>query len=289
MLGNLIAALVLFCLTHGLGLASESVTLSFAPRADRVIDSTTQTFALQKINITGDDQVIEMNRARGVTFPVHLQTTETQTSRLWTGRADTTGSYPMSIEYLSANSQTVNQLGYAIPMKAPAADLVGMRINATVLPNGSIEFGSIENGNGKPELIAMAPRLLSAVFESMKSLDGVALNVGDSRTQDFTFDMPLPGVAPIRFSGQMVYKLISVSGGIAKFSTATTYTLQQPEDGISIQAKGSGFGSMEYDAAHQHNKSMISQTSMQVSVHFGKGLMTADLTMRQSITFELQK
>ena len=289
MLFRSIAVISLIALVCTRSLATETVVLTFVPRPDRVVNTETETIYLQSINLTGDDELVERNRARGVTFPLRLQSTGHQHIRSTTGPLANDGSFPLSLELLESSSQTVDQIGNSVPIKSPTADLVGMRVNALVSPSGSVEFVSLEGGDQKPELAKLIPQLLTSTFDSMKSLEGVALKVGESTQKSFVLDIPVPNIQTLRFSAVTTYKLLAVTGGTAKFSTSTTYVLQQPESSIQVEADGTGFGSMEYDVSRQVLQSADSEGSMKMSVRYGKGLVATTMHMRQSAVYTLQQ
>lgn len=267
--------------------AVESVTLSFAPKPGRVVDVITENDAKLILNLTGDQELIERNRARGVSFPHLTHTRQRNHQRTVTSEANSDGSFPLRIQFLEAESHTVDRDGKAFAMRVPLTDFVDGSINALVRPNGKIEFVSLDGGHLKPEVTTMLPQFLENLFGSMKSMEGAHVQVGGSIDQKSYFDMPVPGFQPIRFAVDAKYTLQRIANGIAQFSLNFTYTIDQVPTSMRVQASGSGTGAMEYDVRSNLMRNTTSTTSMEMTVNAGRSIMTSNAEMRQTTTQSL--
>lgn len=267
--------------------AAESVTLSFAPKPGRVVDVVTENDAKLTTSLTGDPELIERNRARGVSFPHVTHTRQRNHQRTVTSKANSDGSFPLKVQFLEAESHTVDRDGKAFPMRAPLTDFVGGGINALARPNGRVEFVSLDGDHLKPEITAMLPNFLENLFGAMQSMEGAHVQVGGSMDQKSSFDMPVPGFQPIRFAVNAKYTLQRIANGIALFSLSFTYTIDQVPTSMRVLASGGGTGTMEYDMHSNLMLSTTSTTSMEMTVNAGRTIMTSSAETRQTTTQSL--
>jgi len=282
MLPRVLFILLLLAAVAAPASAAESVTLSFVPKPERSVDAVTENDTKLVANLTGDPELVERNRIRGLVFPYLIHTHQRNHRRTVTSKANSDGSIPLEIQFLEAESNSVDRDGKALAMRASLSDFVGVSIKALARPDGRVEFVSMDGGHLKPEVMAMLPKFLENVFGSMKSIEGAHIEVGGSINQKSFFDMPVPGFQPIRFAVDTKFTLQRIANGIALFSVNFTYIIDQVPTSMRVHASGGGTGAMEYDVSNNLMLNMTTTTSMEMTVNAGQAIVTSNAEMRQT-------
>jgi hypothetical protein len=268
--------------------AAQTVKFNLQPQPGRTVEIHSEDSSKMVLNLTGDSELIEKNRALGVTFPLQVETRRRNLQEMVTSAKNKDESFSVRLNFLERSTESIDKNGNVLPIRDAQSEFVGANINAEVGADGVFRFISIEGKNIRPELKSVLPQLMDGFSSSNKSLEGKQVSIGESISEDFTLDMPMPKLQPINLSATTTYTLISVNDGIAQFQTKTKFTLGKNPETVQIEASGSSTGTMEYDVKKQLMTILSSVTSMKLKMIAGELQLESDVVMQQTMTQSLK-
>lgn len=281
-------ALLSFGCFVSMGGAAQTVKLTLLPQPGRIVDIHNEDSSKMILNLIGDSELIENNRARGVTFPLQIDTRRRSHQEMVTSPKKNDASFSFRFNFLEASTESVDKDGNVLPIRDAQSEFIGSTLNAEIGADGEFKSIAIEGKNVTPELKSLLPQIIESLSGSNKSLEGAQVSLGESINQDFSLDMPMPKLQPIKLSGTTTYTLISVNDGIAQFQMKTIFTLGKNPEEVQIEASGSGTGTMEYDVKKQLMRKLLSVTSMKLKIIAGQLQIESDGVMQQTMTQSLK-
>ncbi|GAB4507223.1 MAG: hypothetical protein Tsb0026_01870 [Sulfuricaulis sp.] len=235
------------------------------------------------LNVVGDKELIEKNRQRGVTFPVRLSNYSTRKILTTTGPADKNGSYSIERTFEDSVSYAEDAEGDRINIPRSTDRMVGVSVRGTKDRNGNIKVSDIEGG----DIDDNTKQLLKRMFESMANIEPMpkhSLKIGDTFSNGTSFDMPVPGQAPLKVNSESDYVLKKIEDNKAYFDIKMRFSLANNTDKFSIQSSGNGFGAMTYNL--QDRLEEKSSTEISFKVEIKDGSKTFSSSMRSTGTTE---
>ena len=177
------------------------------------------------------------------------------------------GNIPLSIRCEDAESTSViNGKKHSMPLKIP--DVV---IKAFYTPDNQIVMDTIielpfDNPN---------ERTFSDILEFMgQEIDfpEKPMQVGDQFTTEKPMSIPSPAMKPMETNIKTTYTLNEIKAGKAYFTFKQDISLVSNEDTFTIEAKGSGTGSCEFDIDGQYLSYYKSKLPLHVNMEVNENM-----------------
>jgi hypothetical protein len=157
------------------------------------------------------------------------------------------GNIPISIRYEDAEStDVINGKEHSTPLKIP-----DVAIKAFYTPDNQIVMDTII----EVPFDIRGERTFSDIMGSMgQQIDfpEKAMQVGDQFTTEKPMSIPSPAMKPLETNIKTTYTLNEIKAGKAYFTFQQDVAYVSKQETFSIEAKGSGTGSCEYDIEGQY-------------------------------------
>jgi len=229
--------------------ADDGIMLDLAAQPDRLIKSTSDSSAEVVMDLKGDDKLIEMNRKRGITFPVTLSSESKKVFTIKTGKVDDKKTFLFTVKLMESSSSSKDKEGKAISMPDPLSEFVDAELNGALNP----QFGMRLTGITGKKLSPDKEQQVSTAFASMLKTFTLApvgpLKVGDNFSQQTPFSLPMVGQQPMRFTLNTKYTLKRIEKEKAYFDVDLTFDQVKSLSRAKIDLKSSGSGMMVYNLA----------------------------------------
>ena len=176
-----------------------------------------------------------------------IETTVKMKTILVAENPEENGSIPISIRYEDGESSSlINGKKHSMPLKIP-----DVAIKAFYSPDNQIVMDTIIEA----PFDIRDERTFSDIMESIgQEIDfpKKPMQVGDQFTTEKPMSIPSPAMKPMETNIKTTYTLNEIKAGKAYFTFKQEISLVSKEDTFSIEAKGSGSGSCEYDIDGQY-------------------------------------
>lgn len=276
--------LIVATLVYSCAIADERIVILEPPdlpdRTVRVITSMNDEVIL---NVVGDNELIEKNRQRGINFPFRFSSYSTRKIITTTGPVDKDGSYSIERTFEDSVSYAEDEKGDRINIPRSTDRMVGVRARGVKHRNGNIKIRDVEGGG----IDDNTKQLLKRMFESMANIEPMpkhSLKIGDTFSTGTSFDMPVPGQAPLKVNSESIYVLKKIEGNKAYFDIKMRFSLANNADKFSIQSSGNGFGAMTYNLRDRLEEKSSTEISFKVEIKDGS--KTFSSSMRSTGTTE---
>jgi hypothetical protein len=229
-----------------------------------------------KVNMTGNDQMIEKLKSQGITLPVALTVGVNVNGDTKAGALSADNSFPLTMNY-SISDLTVNIGGNSIdPLKGKSID---MRIYAHDGADGKMKEDSAFVNDKKDTSQSKMSSMLNGMQNQIKFPDH-PLKVGDTFTQDAPLNMPGSGANASKTLVKSTYKLTGIADGKAYFDVTQTMDIEANVKTVNVSMTGQGGGKMVYSIADNFPVSFTDKLTMKLNVKFGTTLIdgSADIS-----------
>lgn len=290
MIKNLAFAGLLYLVSSN-ALSDQLVYLDYSDRPDQIMRVTINSSSELEVDLRGDEELIEKNRLRGVTFPFEFSSYKTQKILTKTGRPDKDGSFPFERVFEDAAVYSEDRMGNRIQLPDPVNNMVGLVVKGVTNSQGKTKIESVEGGNLDPQ----EREAIKSMFVSMllnNEAPSYPLRVGDGYRVESPFEMPIPGQSPIKVITEAHYVLKKIEDGRAIFDMTMTFRLSSDPRGAQLTANGKGFGRMVYNITASHIESVTSEMTMEMRLQAGDLVTTSKMrgttSMEQSVVRDTQ-
>lgn len=286
---NKLTSASFLCLVSSSALSDQLVHLDYSDRPNQIVRITVNSNSEFEVDLQGDEDLIEKNRLRGVTFPFKFSSYKTQKILTRTGRTDKDGSFPFERIFEDAAVYSEDRMGNRIQLPDPGNNMVGLVVKGVTNSQGKTRIDSVEGGNlGAQERETIKSMYLSMLLNN--EAPSYPLRVGDGYRVESPFDMPIPGQSPIKVITEAHYVLKKIEDGRAAFDMTMTFRLSSDPRGAQLTANGKGFGMMVYNIKARLKESETSQMTMEMRLQAGSLVTTSKMrgafSMEQSVTKE---
>jgi hypothetical protein len=177
------------------------------------------------------------------------------------------GNIPISIRYEDATADMLVN-GQRQSMALPITDAV---IMANYTADNNIVMDTIVGQSLNPQFKQMMGTMLEQMAQQIDFPEN-PIKVGDEFTTEKPMTIPAPGMKPIEMKIKSAYKLNEINDGKAFFTFQQDITLESVQEGFSMDAKGSGTGSCEYDIDGQYLSYLKSELPMQLTMKMSENM-----------------
>ena len=126
-------------------------------------------------------------------------------------------------------------------------------------------------GSLSPQLKGMNSNLMEQLTQQIDFPES-PLQVGDQFTTEKPMSIPSPAMKPMETNIKTTYVLNKIKAGTAYFTFEQEISLESEQEGFSINAKGSGTGSCEYDINDQYVSYLKSELPMLVTMDMNENM-----------------
>ncbi len=265
----LFAFIILFGFT---GFQTGSLHFKVAYKPDSRYNETLEQSSEGKVYYFGSEEFLKSLKGRDVSNPTITKKSSTTKEIFKTGKLTDSIHFPLTMEFVSTESSDGKQ----------------------VIPDGTIIFGHGTIGNmpvldsifspGMEDETKMVFMKTMAATLSQITFPEKDINVGDSFTHETPLTIPVAG-KKIEMNISTVYKLLSISSGLATFDISQHYTMTLDE--YTTEGGGSGSGHMVYDISHNFYTNFEENAEMNLTMKtddFSLKVSTKN-TFKQTITF----
>jgi hypothetical protein len=279
----------LLCLVSTSALSDQLIYLDYSDRPNQTVRVTLNSSSELELDLKGDEELIEKNRLRGVTFPFKFSSYKTQKILTKTGNLDPEGSFPFERIFEDAAVYSEDRMGNRIQLPDHVNNMVGLVVKGISNRQGKPRVDSVEGGN----LDAQKREAVKSIFASTLLNDTAPsqpLKVGDGYSIEVPFDMPVPGQSPIKVNSKAHYVLKKIEGERAIFDMTMTFRMSKDPGGAQLTANGKGFGMMVYNIKAKLKESEASEMTMEMRLQAGNLVITSKIhdknSMEQSVIHE---
>jgi hypothetical protein len=262
--------------------AGEPVYLNFSDLPDRSVRVVNSSNTEIELDLAGEDELIEQNRQRGISFPVRFSNYKTQTISTRTGSVAEDGSFPFERTFEHAASYSEDENGNRIRIPDSGDQMVGLVVKGVIDGSGKMLIESVRGGS----LDAETEAIIRPFMESLAAIETAPktpLRVGDTFSTEMPFDMPIPGREPIRVQSTSDYTLVRVEGDKAIFDIDMTFDMASPPDGVRLNANGAGSGTMQYNLKTQLRETLDMEMVMEMEFQTGEVLLSSKMRSNTSM------
>lgn len=257
--------------------AQDSVMLKMGLLPGRSYESIMGLNIACKINLSGDQQVLDKLSQQGITQPLNLNINVKMVYDSKTGNADAENNFPVKMSY-HFEEMAITLNGKQVPV--PTKQLTGKNIiiygHAT--SGGMLQADSLA---GMPNDTAKERmnRMMNSFMHHIQFPEH-AMHIGDTFTQRMPLNIPL-GNSGANMSANVVYKLISITGEQAGFDISQNMDMDIPVKGQHLKLSGNGTGKMVYSIKHSYPLNYNATLQLKFSGLVGTLQVdgTADMTM----------
>lgn len=193
-----------------------------------------------ELNYEGSQEILETLKSSGIKNPTITKNTTLVESVLKTGKTNSEGNFPVTIEYLKTLDNNGN----------------------TIIPSGTIIYGK-GSTSSLPKLDSIVAKgvdemLKNSIFQTAQSsfaqiaLPEKKLKIGESFSQENPINIPV-GALNIDMLITTIYKLQSITANKAYFDINQAYTARVTSENLNnITASGMGTGKLIYDIPNNY-------------------------------------
>lgn len=266
----------------------QNIELDFSPQPNReirVINSSTSELIL---DVKGDDELIEMNRKRGVIFPVEITQSKTIKTRTITGPLEPGGAFSYVQHVEDVTSFTEDKDGNRVNMTDSTKLMVGLTVYGRMNGDKSLDVEMVEGKDLDPSQRIIVENAFKALAGAMTS-PKKDMAVGDHYNWDVAFDMPIPGRSPIKVISDSKYTLKEIKDGKAYFIVSSTFTIPEKPEGVTFKASGSGDGNVIYDIRNKIQEKFSTDLNMKIEISSGELFLSSTIDALSTIQTILVK
>lgn len=279
------------CLVSAGVLSDELVFLDYSDRPNQTVRVTVNSSSELELDLKGDEELIEKNRLRGLTFPFKFSSYKTQKTLTKTGSPRQDGSFPFERVFEDMAVYSEDRMGNRVQLPDRVNNMVGLAVKGVTNSQGKTRIDSVEGGNlGAQEREAIKSMLVSMLLNN--EAPSHPLRVGDGYSIESPFDMPIPGQPPIKVITNAHYVLKKIEGGRAIFDMTMSFTLSSDPKGVQLTANGKGSGVMVYNIRARLKEREVSEMTMEMRLQAGSLVTTSKMhdttSMEQSVIQETQ-
>jgi hypothetical protein len=177
------------------------------------------------------------------------------------------GNIPISMRYEDASSTTlINGKEQSMPLPLPDT-----AIKAYYTPDNQIIMDTIIGESFNPQIKGMISNILEHIGQQI-DFPETPMQVGDQFTTEKPMEMPVPGMKPMETQIRSAYTLNEIKGGKAYFTFQQEISLETEQEGFSMQARGSGTGSCEYDIDGHFLSYFKNELPMQITTNMNENM-----------------
>lgn len=257
----------------------ESVELRprMQPDSNHISDSVND--AITTLRVLVDRGIVAKSQGRLSTRPTTVHIVQRQSVRYTNGSVQPDGSFRSEVHILDKTTSVrgLNGDEKLLPEKLP---LKGLRTISIVEKDGKLREGSIQVTGPDAKVVAqIRPTIISAISQAA-SIPPIVLKRGKSVAQTTTMQIPVPGIPNFDLKMNVLHQLLGVEHGVARIQTIHNMDFAVPTGVNTMQAEGSGGGTMRYDVNTQTVLSDESGTLMKFIVDASDGVIEVAMNSR---------
>ncbi len=235
-----------------------------------------------KVNLSGDNNVIDKLQTQGITLPLNGNVLMKMTNDTKTGANGANNGFPLTMTF-KFDELNVNLNGKEIPVPIPAT-ASAMNIYGHVGADGKLMADSI-GGNKMKDTSQQKISTMMNSFQQRVNFPDRPLHIGDTFTQDMPMGIPVG--ANIKMDAKTTYKLVNISNGNAFFDVTQSMNMAIPVKGQAINITGSGMGKMVYDINNSFPTDFKSNMNMKIAGIIDKLTIDATLLMDMEYKYDI--
>lgn len=261
--------------------AAESVELDHRLRPDLDVVTEQIDENVVTMRVVEDRGLVARTAANGARFPVTYHTVNRQRLRFTTGPALPDGGFSATMAVLGRRAALRLASGEERPVPGqPELDQLVLR--AVVDAQGRVQQPTVEVDGVQPELLETVRDTMASLLEQASRIRPVRVELGKSVDQDVNMQLPLPGLAPLDLKITASNRLISVQDGQARVEMVYVMSFGVPDGPVTIEASGTGGGTLVYDIAARVTRQMDTRTLMTVRAQVPDGTLEFEMNTRQT-------
>jgi len=247
-----------------------------------------------KVNMTGNDTVLNKLKSQGITLPLALNANANINGDITTGAKSADNSFPLTVNF-SVQDLALMLNGKQIdPLKGKK---IGIKIYAHNNPDGKIVADStffnnkktISNLSKNDSVKTSMSSMLDALQHQIKFPDR-PLKVGDSFDQNAPMgNLPMgvgKGANITKSTVKTTYKLTGIAKGKAYFDIMQTVDVAVTVKTANVSLTGNGSGKLVYSIKDNFPLAFNNKLSMKLNVAAGSTVVdgSADITLDSTYT-----
>lgn len=261
-------------------LAQQTIKLQIAYLPERQYTLETKNVSKMMMDAQVDDATKEQLKASGMTFPMVMDMNQDMTALVKTGVLNNKKEVPVTMEYTQYNM--VQKMGdNEIPSRENP--LKGMKATGWGDSKGKLRIETVE-GEGVTEetrnvMIKMVDQIGTHIAFPEKPLKS-----GDEFTHEVPLSIPTQDGTEMKMIVKTVYKLVSFTSDRAFFDTVIVMSLDMSVEKGTMNAEGSGKGTMVFDV----KKNFVSSSSTNIDMTMKIKMGTLDMDIKSSTKSDLK-
>ncbi len=270
--------------------ADDGINLELGIQPGRVVKSTIDSAVEMAVDLKGDDKIIEMNRQRGINFPLNISSRSKKIFTLKTSKADDNGMIQFVQKLLDSSSDSRDKDGKLISMPDPMKDFIGLGVNGALNRKFGMRLAGITGKMLPPDQEQAVKVAFSSQLPPFSEAPIGPLKIGDSFEKQSPFALPMAGQQPMQFRLTTKYTLKRIQGKMAFFDVALTFNKVDSMIGAKIDMTSSGSGTMEYNLETKLQEKLSLAFEMDLKAQEGNATVSSKMkstsTTLQEITGE---
>lgn len=257
------------------------VQLNYRLQPERDLTAETVADAITTFRVLEDRGIVAKTNGRLSSRPSSIHMTSKQSFRYITGKLQPDQSFSVEMHYLDKTTHAKGPDGqvHLLPEKLP---LKGLRVAATLEPDGKVRESSVELTGVEPTLTEPLRKTMAAVLMQAAAVSPITLSFDRSVPQEMAMQVPLPGLAPLDLKMRISNQLLAVDDGVARIQQIYSMDFGTPAGAMKMSAEGSGGGTMLYEVATQTLLSSDTGTLMKMTIETAEGVIEIQVNSKQS-------
>ena len=263
-----------------------TLDLYYQPNRElRIIDSSTTEILT---NITGNKNLIDANKKKGITFPHKMTLSKTVKSRSKTGPLEPSGEFSIEISIEDVASFTEDQNGMRINMPNPLKFLVGLKVLGKIRNDHEFVFETVEGRDLRTDEQVMLKTAITTLI-APKEDTAKSLTLGDIYYERIVTLVPVLGSTPISLNVDSRYILTAKKNRKAYFDVSSRIYAPGNNENFSVSAAGGVIGKMIYGIENKVQEKHSTNMGLNMEIKKGDTLITSSMKAVSTIQKTLIK
>jgi hypothetical protein len=231
----------------------DELTFKVQYKPETKYSQTIEQTSHSDMKYSGSEEFLQKLKVKGVQNPTITDKTSKIESVFKTGKLIDGTNFPLTMEFVKTTSSDGKK----------------------DIPDGTLLYGHGSIGN-MPTLDSIVSNGLDEEFKktllqamqstfSQLSFPKKRVKVGESFSRESPLSIPIAGVT-IEMTITTIYKLLSITNGIADFDVSQVYTMKSTITKYTIKATGSGKGKLLYDVSNNYYLKYQIDTEMGMNI-----------------------
>jgi len=213
------------------------------------------------VDLSGDTAVLNKMKKQGLSSPLALNMDMKMDGTTKTGAPGANQAFPINMGFKFDNL-SIDLNGNSIPVPTDKLGN-GVSIYGHVGADGNIKADSIGGAKKGDTSQAKVAKLMNSIQKNIQ-FPAHPMKIGETFTQSMPMSIPVGG-SNMDLNSQVVYKLVSITDGIANFDVQQSMDMSVPIAGATINVSGTGGGKLVYSIKDNFATDFSSNVNLKVT------------------------